>query len=309
MVKKFMGCIMIVALLATLIGGATMAWFTNWNDGGTATFTAGTVNVSAGEAVIGGAGNWKNWNPGDCNEVKWSFTNSGSKSIYIRSIINKSWEGTGNGGTSETAWGRGIRFGGGWAMYFVALKNEEETIVELLAGQHHNAGQVKVWKDEINLYVEYSTTNGWNMTETHLYVSNTIPIHHAPGQMPYSHENLQNVVRDIYTIPLSNLTHETIYVAAHAVVENGGNLSDDNVIWTLCPDYETNWKLKNGYWYYLNPIPAGETVDICFKVCLSGNLTGNQYQGAKYLFETKVEAVQSSNNAIRDLWPNNPIEN
>ncbi|MEO6540160.1 MAG: hypothetical protein ABIN74_04175, partial [Ferruginibacter sp.] len=42
--------------------------------------------------------------------------------------------------------------------------------VTLVAGQTMNAGSITVTNDADNIYVTYATTNGWKLTETHLYV-------------------------------------------------------------------------------------------------------------------------------------------
>lgn len=51
----------------------------------------------------------------------------------------------------------------------VDYEGEAETY-PLLAGQDTEVGSVKVWNDEEWLYIQYETTDGWEMTETHLEV-------------------------------------------------------------------------------------------------------------------------------------------
>jgi len=50
----------------------------------------------------------------------------------------------------------------------------DEKVVELIAGQHIDSGDVTVWNDEGNLYVKYMTEDGWEMTEAHLSVECSI---------------------------------------------------------------------------------------------------------------------------------------
>lgn len=100
----------------------------------------------------------------------------------------------------------------------------EPTTVTLIAGQHINAGTVTVTNDETNLYVTYNTTNGWKLTELHLFAGacNAIPVNKPgnpmPGQFPYS-ANPASLTTYTFTIPLANLEN-CFCVAAHAVVRN-----------------------------------------------------------------------------------------
>lgn len=106
--------------------------------------------------------------------------------------------------------------------------------VDLLAGQTTLAGQVCVSNDAESLYVEYSTTDGWCLTETHLHVAtdvedipttpgkNSNPI---PGQFEYSGTH-DCVTSSTYEIPLEDEISECpadIVVAAHAVVRKEGS--------------------------------------------------------------------------------------
>lgn len=100
----------------------------------------------------------------------------------------------------------------------------EPTTVTLIAGQHINAGTVTVTNDATNLYVTYSTANGWSLTELHLFAGacNKIPVNKPgnpiPGQFPYS-ANPAMANTYTFTIPLANL-EDCFCVAAHAVVRN-----------------------------------------------------------------------------------------
>jgi len=108
-----------------------------------------------------------------------------------------------------------------------------ETIVELIAGQHIDAGVVKVWNDSGNLYVKYITAQDWCLDETHLQVASSLddipqangnPI---PGQFEY--QNTKSCVPNFtYTIPLKGDSCD-LYIAAHAVVKKvkSGYYSDD----------------------------------------------------------------------------------
>lgn len=100
---------------------------------------------------------------------------------------------------------------------------------DLVAGQSIKVGAVTVTNDIDNLYVQYSLTDGWEMTESHLSVSLTLdgipqtgsgnPI---PGQ--FNHKILHDppTAGHCYAIPLDQygLTGGDVpYIAAHAEVQ------------------------------------------------------------------------------------------
>ncbi len=99
------------------------------------------------------------------------------------------------------------------------------TEVTLIAGQTMEAGTVSVVNDSVNIYVTYTTTNGWVLTQTHLYVGDCaqIPVNAPgnpiPGQFPYG-GNHNNITSYTYTVPLSRIPAGTCAcIAAHAVVK------------------------------------------------------------------------------------------
>jgi hypothetical protein len=94
----------------------------------------------------------------------------------------------------------------------------------LFAGQNIDVGTVSVWNDGTNLYVTYSTTDGWEMTETHLAVANSLggipqtkTFNPIPGKFPYSTIHGPAVTEFTYTVPLAGLG-TNLYIAAHAKV-------------------------------------------------------------------------------------------
>jgi len=96
-------------------------------------------------------------------------------------------------------------------------------VFTLYADQNIDVGTVEVWNDDEELHVVYNTTGGWEMTETHLAVANSlagIPQKNGnppPGQFPYKHENLGGVTSDEYVISLNGWDVGTeLYIAAHA---------------------------------------------------------------------------------------------
>ncbi len=99
------------------------------------------------------------------------------------------------------------------------------TEVNLMAGQTMIAGTVTVTNDAEYIYVTYTTTGSWVLTQTHLYVGacNFIPVNNPgnpiPGQFPYSgtHNNITTVT---YQVPISKIPVGSCgCIAAHAVVK------------------------------------------------------------------------------------------
>lgn len=98
------------------------------------------------------------------------------------------------------------------------------TTVDLIAGQYYNSGSVTVTNDANYIYVTYTTANGYELTQTHLYVGpcSNIPVNNPgnpiPGQFPYggNHNYLTTVS---YQVPISQIPPGGCgCIAAHAVV-------------------------------------------------------------------------------------------
>jgi hypothetical protein len=103
--------------------------------------------------------------------------------------------------------------------------------VDLIAGQHYDAGEVTVSDDGTNLIIEFTTVEGWKITETHVDVvtdpadfPTTQKGNPQVGKFAYSMEH-DYVTEFTYEIPLVGDGYdwdgETLYVAAHAVVVMG----------------------------------------------------------------------------------------
>jgi len=98
------------------------------------------------------------------------------------------------------------------------------TIATFWAGQNFDAGTVSANNDAENLYVTFTTTGGWTMGLTHLYVGLVPPASYAPGSFPYQTAHDPAVTSFTYTIPLADIgavPGDTVYIAAHAEVSNG----------------------------------------------------------------------------------------
>ena len=124
--------------------------------------------------------------------------------------------------------------------------------VTLWAGQHIDAGTLSVWNDGTSLSVKYSTTGGWVMSQTHLYVGKTDPseLSAAPGQFPYSAPHDPTVSEYTYTVALAEIDSygfgkgkkwaadntpgvvpgDSVYIAAHADLLNLTNGTVTTVI-------------------------------------------------------------------------------
>jgi hypothetical protein len=94
------------------------------------------------------------------------------------------------------------------------------TTVDLIAdggadGEQLNVGDLSVSYDGSNLNIVFTTVDGWEMDETHLYVSTAAPTKSSPGKFPYKHEELGWLTSDPYSIALAPGDY---YIAAHAEV-------------------------------------------------------------------------------------------
>lgn len=86
MKKKLLTGVLGLGLSVALIGGATMAWFTDQAAVAEATFQAGTVIISPSKTAGLEAQETGNVNPGDTFTPTWEFLNDGTKAVKIRII-------------------------------------------------------------------------------------------------------------------------------------------------------------------------------------------------------------------------------
>ncbi|WP_284651071.1 hypothetical protein [Flavobacterium terrisoli] len=102
------------------------------------------------------------------------------------------------------------------------------TVANLMAGQNYDSGDLSVFFDLDNVYVEYTTTGNWYIRKTHLYVGNNqlIPRNNAgnpiPGQFPINNTHPNGTQTITYTIPKTSLP-ECFAIAAHAEVNRVQN--------------------------------------------------------------------------------------
>ena len=131
-------------------------------------------------------------------------------------------------------------------------------VVTLFAGQTIDAGNVTVTNDANFIYVTYNTTNGYVLTQTHLYVGECalIPVNRPgnpiPGQFPYASPH-NNVTSYTYQIPIMAIPVGSCgCIAAHAVVvklDAAGAVVDQQTAWgngtVINPDGQ--WGMKFDY--------------------------------------------------------------
>ncbi len=89
-IKMFLS-LMIIVLAVALVGGATLAWFTDAAQTPTNSFEAGTVEIEAGWQEDVGKIITENWNPGDCTDFEVCVENIGSKKIRLRAQFEGRW--------------------------------------------------------------------------------------------------------------------------------------------------------------------------------------------------------------------------
>lgn len=122
-------------------------------------------------------------------------------------------------------------------------------IATLWAGKHTLIGTVSVWNNGTHLFVKYKT-EGWVMTETHLYVGTTPPAKGSPGRFPYKRDYDPPVTEDTYVIPLGAWESCTrIYIAAHAVARDGKE--ETAWAWGPCHSWDLPGRKWGWYFYYM----------------------------------------------------------
>jgi predicted ribosomally synthesized peptide with SipW-like signal peptide len=80
MKSRMLVSLLVIALAAAVIGGATMAWFTDEAEVSDVTFTAGTVDIE----VTNDPTSFENVNPGDCYDISATIKNEGSKAVVLK---------------------------------------------------------------------------------------------------------------------------------------------------------------------------------------------------------------------------------
>ena len=110
---------------------------------------------------------------------------------------------------------------------------------KLFAGKYIDVGGVRIWNDNDNLYVMYSTS--WEITETHLAVATSLADipqtksgNPKVGHFPYKMMHDPPVTQYTYTIPLEWSEGTLLYIAAHAVVQTWDPKYQEETAWADC---------------------------------------------------------------------------
>lgn len=117
------------------------------------------------------------------------------------------------------------------------------------------------------------------------------PIRIMPGSIVSKVVSAQSVeqaawVRMNYTVTVYDAEGQQMQIPAAQL---------EKVI-VITPD-DTNWMLRDGWWYYSTAIKAGETTKPLFEtVSFSATNMGNEYQGCTVEIDITTQAVQQANN-------------
>ena len=126
----------------------------------------------------------------------------------------------------------------------ITILGEACVTVNLIAGQHHVAGDVTVYNDGENLIIVYTSNNDWTIDLTHLSVGNC-----DEDWVPLTGSGNPKIGRFEFTEPYSVSDHEVVYLinledlnenycfAAHAEVQGptGGETA-----WAEGPSFSGN---------------------------------------------------------------------
>jgi hypothetical protein len=130
--------------------------------------------------------------------------------------------------------------------------DEIPTQVDLIAGQHYDAGDVIIASNDEFLFVTFILENGWLLYESHVAVGDTVA--DIPQTKKGCPKNGNFAFGDthagddmyVVAIPLNSFAHdETIIVAAHAVVAQGSGSSYwEETAWGEGSEFECrNWAM------------------------------------------------------------------
>lgn len=321
-------------LLSFSLAGVTYAWFASEPDIISNNFEVGSVELSKPEKIEHNYYESIN-DDKQCQYVKWSFENTGTKSAYVR-VLPKA-EATGYETGSDTAW-VGVEDGGSGddgkygfgnppqAQYFKYRAGEydkdDPLELKILSGRRYRKdGKAEIWDDGDKIFIKLETTrDGIEMTDVKYYAGLEEPDNH--NQLGFSADpELETFSTDLIyseqggeTKDFKDHNEEEINMAIKVDIDKLGEKDEEiEVNISFCPDYNTGLQWLEGsdeWWYYgskdngsteKEPVEKGETVEVCFIYCVD-----EKYNQVEMDVSLEVEAVQSSHNAIHSLWPDNP---
>lgn len=161
-----------------------------------------------------------------------------------------------------------------FSVAFTGLAPDSSKKVPLRAGQTTIIGELAVWNDEENLYLEFSLTGTWVMEESAISCSLLPPNKNPPpGQFPYKSAHNPNVNYYLYTIPLASAdspVHDwpvgtELYILAHAAVKSGAKCEE--TAWAG----DIEWTGPGKWFWYLKYTIQPPSSYIC--VDLSGTVS------------------------------------
>ena len=82
---------------------------------------------------------------------------------------------------------------------------------------------------------------------------------------------------------------------------------DKNLTQNILLNSSGEYVYDNEYYYQCNKVSAGERVDLCDDISFK-SLIDNEYQQKQIKLQIYVDAVQSQNNAYKEVWQNYPPE-
>jgi len=129
------------------------------------------------------------------------------------------------------------------------------TEIDLIAGQHYTAGIVSYQILNNDLVVTYTTTSGWEINATHLYVGecDAIPTNRRGnpkvGHFPYQSTEPAGTTEVVWVIPLSEIPECDGCIAAHAEVSlDTGNGTQQETAWANGEQFPgNNWAMFLSY--------------------------------------------------------------
>ncbi len=287
--RNLVASLLLIILMAASITGATYAWFTSSSTVIQNAFTAGTVELS--EPVIESQSSTvKEDLDRKCEIIEWKFSNTGTKSTYVRVRPDAKATGEKIEFDDETAWVgvdgddpdfKTIDSGQDWNQYYEydlsQFADGDELNLDILASsEFKDVGDATTKVYEDTLYIDLETTGGWEMAEVHIYAGLEKPTNHSPGQLGWGFENLTGAERTHFPFATDKINEkfappnknpeqlvseldgtETIYIVVHLDVvkettgSNGGTIALDVDI-DLCSGQEDDWQEDGGWWYYGN---------------------------------------------------------
>lgn len=344
--KGWITWILTIAILAMTIGGTTLAWFSAVSEAPVNTFTAGTVEISAGRVVGAGQVINPNWNPGDEDDFELEIINEGTKGIYLRAHVDMEW--------LPKSYRLFVLYTG-QSVQLLAMRWDDVTTMTAPDGPIAT-GTLRVDYPSDSAYIDGKFSNlsdtailqngtfydVWCMdhwTSINKNTSYNVEIF-DPISNPdwYTEVNIQPYWDDI---PMSKIA----YIINQNYLEEGYSINNiQNAIWhytngdavsgkalEIVEDTEAQHELptdniqftlgedwilgQDGYYYYETAVlgtyreisEAARTIMFDARVQLNGTLTGNEYQGRTFVMTVFFEAVQSSNGAIDSAWPQHPL--